>query len=163
MTMADRIAVMDKGHIMQVATPAEVYEAPASRFVADFIGNVNMFEGEVAESVGPAVTLNAGETLRIVGQAVEPPQRGSRAWFAVRPEKIHVGRERPPEGMNAAEGVVWDIGYLGDMTVINVKLGDGKVIKTAMLNATRGSEEPLTYDDKVWISFAPESGMVLTR
>lgn len=69
---------------------------------------------------------------------------------------------KPDAGMNAAEGVVWDVGYLGDMTIFNVKLKDGKVVKTAQLNATRTSDEPLSYDDPVWISFAPDSGMVLT-
>lgn len=76
-------------------------------------------------------------------------------------EKIHVTRARPEAGLNAAQGVIWDVGYLGDMTIFNVKLTQGKVVKTAQLNATRTSEEPLSYDDPVWISFAPDSGIVL--
>ena len=163
MTMADRIAVMDKGHIMQVATPAEVYEAPASRFVADFIGNVNMFEGTVSGGGDGQVSIAAKDGVDIVSQCTSKPEKGAQVWFAIRPEKIHITRDKPAKAANAAEGVVWDIGYLGDMTVFNVKLPAGKVVKTAMLNATRTSEEPLSYDDKVWISFAPESGVVLTK
>jgi putrescine transport system ATP-binding protein len=162
MTMADRIAVMDKGRIMQVATPVEVYEAPSSRFVADFIGNVNMFEGRV-ESFGEGrVSIATNDGIAINADCTGNPAKGSTVWFAIRPEKIHVGRQKPDAGMNAAEGVVWDVGYLGDMTIFNVKLKDGKVVKTAQLNATRTSDEPLSYDDPVWISFAPDTGMVLT-
>lgn len=162
MTMADRIAVMDKGRIMQVATPVEVYEAPSSRFVADFIGNVNMFEGRV-ESLGEGrVSIATNDGIAINADCTGNPAKGSTVWFAIRPEKIHVGRQKPDAGLNAAEGVVWDVGYLGDMTIFNVKLKDGKVVKTAQLNATRTSDEPLSYDDPVWISFAPDTGMVLT-
>ena len=162
MTMADRIAVMDKGHIMQVATPAEVYEAPASRFVADFIGNVNMFEGTVTGAKPGEVTIATKDGVDVTSQCTGKPEKGAPVWFAIRPEKIHITRGKPTTGVNAAEGVVWDIGYLGDMTIFNVKLPGGKVVKTATMNATRTAEEPLSYDDKVWIAFAPESGIVLT-
>ena len=164
MTMADRIAIMDKGKVMQVATPAEVYEAPSSRYVADFVGNVNMFEG-VVEKVGEGsarIASEGGITIRTEnpGDASE----GGKVWFAIRPEKIKVSSKKPAESAdNAAEGEIWDIAYLGDMTVYHVRLDDGRVIKTASMNSSRLIEDPLTWNDRAWISFAPDAGVVLTR
>ncbi len=162
MTMADRIAVMDKGHIMQVATPAEVYEAPSSRFVADFIGNVNIFEGRFGTKDGKALVETA-DGAPILADCNDPPAPGSTVWYAIRPEKIRVSAQRPERAANALEGIVWDIGYLGDMTHINVRLDSGKVVKTATLNASRTTEEPLTYDDRVWVHFPTDAGIVLKR
>ena len=163
MTMADRIAIMDKGKIMQVATPPEVYEAPASRFVADFVGTVNLFEGKVtARENGVASIDSAGVALR--ADNAEAAAQGSTVWFAVRPEKIKVSSKRP-EGtaVNAAEGEIWDIAYLGDMTLYHVRLDDGRVIRTSLVNAERASQDPLTWNDRAWISFAPDAGVVLTQ
>jgi putrescine transport system ATP-binding protein len=163
MTMADRIAIMDKGRIMQVATPPEVYEAPASRFIADFVGTVNLFEGKVtARDNGVATIDSAGLALRAdnAGSAAS----GSTVWFAVRPEKIKVTSKRPEgSALNAAEGEIWDIAYLGDMTLYHVRLDDGRIIRTSLVNAERASQDPLTWNDRAWISFAPDAGVVLTN
>jgi putrescine transport system ATP-binding protein len=164
MTMADRIALLDKGQVMQVSTPAEIYEAPNSRFVANFIGNVNMLEGKVSgRGEGWAeITGTSGAHIRVenAGEA----QAGSAVAFAIRPEKIKVSSKAPPAGTpNVLAGEIYDLAYLGDMTVYHVKLADGQVVKASALNASRVTEDPLTWHDKAWISFAPDAGLVLAR
>ncbi len=162
MTMADRIAIIDKGRIMQVATPAEVYEAPNSRFVADFIGNVSTFEGKVAASSGGKLDIAANDGFAIRADYADTIAKGSDICFAIRPEKLKIGKAKPGDaGVNAAEGEIWDIAYLGDMTVFHVKLAGGKVIKISQMNASREASEPLGWDDKVWVSFASDAGIVL--
>jgi putrescine transport system ATP-binding protein len=164
MTMADRIAIMDKGAVMQVATPAEVYEAPASRFVADFVGTVNLFEGEVTARDEASATIRGNHGLTIRTENPGESRSGETVWFAIRPEKIRVSSKQPPEdGYNAAEGEIWDIAYFGDVTVYHVKLADGRVIKTTTINSERVTEDPLTWHDRAWISFASDAGVVLTR
>ncbi len=163
MTMADRIAIMDKGKVMQVATPAEVYEAPASRFVADFVGNVNILEGTVSERSGDTATITGASGAQIRVQNAGDATAGSSVAFAVRPEKIRVSSKRPDTAANVMEGTIWDLAYLGDMTVYHVKLADGQVVKASALNSSRTVEDPLSWDDTAWISFAPDAGIVLTR
>jgi putrescine transport system ATP-binding protein len=162
MTMADRIAVMAHGKVVQVATPPEIYEAPNSRFVADFIGDVNIFDGTVSFA-GPGSVEIATETgFKVRLASAEPPGVGTKAGLAIRPEKIRVSRDKPVcAPLNAAEGEIWDIGYLGDMTIFHVRLKDGKVIKASSLNAVRAVEDPLGYDQQVWISFDENAGVVL--
>ena len=163
MTMADRIAIMDKGQVMQVATPAEVYEAPASRFVADFVGNVNILEGRLSQVSDNAAMLTgpAGTGIRVgnLGGATE----GAEVAYAIRPEKIRVSSRRPEGAANVLEGEVWDLGYLGDMTVYHIRLADGHVIKASALNSARMAEDPLSWEDRAYVSFAPDAGVVLTR
>ncbi|MCO5058165.1 MAG: ABC transporter ATP-binding protein [Rhizobiaceae bacterium] len=162
MTMADRIAIMDRGEVMQVATPAEIYEAPASRFVADFVGSVNLFEGKIANRDKDIATIE-GDTINIRTRNAGDVEQGQKAWFAIRPEKIKVSSKRPANAeYNAAEGEIWDIAYLGDMTVYHVKLPDGRVIKTSSVNSARVIKDPLTWNDRAWISFASDAGVVLT-
>ncbi len=164
MTMADRIAIMDKGQVMQVATPAEVYEAPSSRFVADFVGNVNMLEGTVAERSDNAATITGASGARIRVENAGEATEGSSVAFAIRPEKIKVSSKPPADGAtNVMEGEIWDLAYLGDMTVYHVKLSDGQVVKASALNSARTMEDPLSWHDRAWISFAPDAGVVLTR
>jgi putrescine transport system ATP-binding protein len=164
MTLADRIAVMDKGRICQVATPAEVYEAPASKFVADFIGNVNILEGTVEKIVGGEAEITAAtQSLTIRAETSQTLAPGQKVWFAVRPEKIGISREKPHDAsFNAVEGELWDIAYFGDMTVFHVRLDNGALIKAASLNAVRKVENPLGYDERVWVSFDTDAGLVLT-
>ncbi|MGY5799974.1 ABC transporter ATP-binding protein [Rhizobium hainanense] len=162
MTMADRIAVMSHGKVVQVATPAEIYEAPNCRFVADFIGDVNILDGNVtsAQSGIVEISVDAGFTVR--SASGETPSAGSRASLAIRPEKLRVS-PRPPANasVNAAEGEIWDIAYLGDMTVFHVKLKSGQVVKASSLNAVRAVEEPFAYDQDVWVSFDENAGVLL--
>ncbi len=161
MVMADRIAVMSHGEIIQTATPAEIYEAPNSRFVAGFIGDVNVFEGTVETKRDGTVEI-AGEdgfAIRAGGGCAAGP--GARTGFAVRPEKIRVGRQRPDRTFNAVAGKVWDIAYLGGTTVFNIRLDSGKVVKASVLNAVRALDDPFGYDEEVWISFEPDAGVLL--
>lgn len=163
MTMADRIAIMDKGEVMQVATPAEVYEAPASRFVASFVGNVNIFEGKVIERTAQGARLAGANGVQILVENAGDAVAGAEVAFAIRPEKIRVSSKRPADAANAMEGLVYDIAYLGDMTVYHVKLDDGQIVRASAMNATRTTDDPLTWDDRAWISFRPDAGVVLTR
>ena len=164
MTMADRIAILDKGEVMQVATPAEIYEAPGSRFVAGFVGNVNMFEGTLISRDASGARITGPNGLAIQTENAGAAETGSKVSYAVRPEKIKVSSKKPADSdVNAAEGEIFDIAYLGDMTVYHVKLGDGQVIKASSLNSARQTDDPLTWSDRAWISFKPDSGVVLTR
>lgn len=160
--MADRIAILDKGEVMQVATPAEVYEAPGSRYVASFVGNINMFEGTIGQKNGSGVYVDVPGEGAILAESGGDIPTGTSVAFAIRPEKISVSR-RPEPGLNALEGEIFDIAYLGDMTVFHVKLPSGQVVKASVLNARRVSDEPLTWQDKAWISFRPDAGVLLTR
>jgi putrescine transport system ATP-binding protein len=162
MTMADRIAVMSHGRVVQVATPAEIYEAPNSRFVADFIGDVNILDGNVTRANGGTVEIAVDNGFTLRTATGEMPTEGSRAGFAIRPEKLRV-TPRPPANasVNATEGEIWDIAYLGDMTVLHVKLKSGQVVKASSLNAVRAVEEPFSYDQGVWVSFDENAGVLL--
>jgi putrescine transport system ATP-binding protein len=164
MTMADRIAIMDKGEVMQVATPAEIYEAPASRFVADFVGSVNLFEGKIASRDAQGARIETGNGFVIETENAGDAPAGSQVWFAIRPEKLRVSSRRPERSdINALEGEVWDIGYLGDMTIYHIRLDDGRVIRSSLVNSQRIFEDPLTWSDRAWVSFRPDAGVVLTR
>ncbi len=169
MTVSDRIAVMDKGVIMQVATPAEIYEAPNSRYVADFIGDINIVEGKL-ESVrkvpeGDLATVICDSGFKVV---VDQPscnaEPGSAVAFAIRPEKVRISADAPVDSsVNALSGTVWDIGYLGDFSVFIVKLADGSTFRAAQANTHRLVDRPITVDDKVWLTWPVDAGLVLTR
>ncbi|MCA1489424.1 ABC transporter ATP-binding protein [Ensifer sp. NBAIM29] len=162
MTMADRIAVMNHGTVVQVATPAEIYEAPNSRFVADFIGDVNIFDGALTGAEAGFVQLETTGGIPIRMMSPDGFAKGTRVAVAIRPEKIRIGRQTPAHApMNTAAGEIWDIGYLGDMTVFHIRLKNGQVIKASTLNAVRAVEDPLGYDQEVWISFGDDAGVVL--
>ncbi|MBB3592450.1 putrescine transport system ATP-binding protein [Rhizobium sp. BK529] len=162
MTMADRIAVMSHGKVVQVATPAEIYEAPNSRFVADFIGDVNIFDGKVTAAANGAVEISVESGFTIRTAATETPTVGNAVGFAIRPEKMRVTREAPANAsVNAAKGEIWDIAYLGDMTVFHIKLPSGKFVRASSLNAQRAVDDPFTYDQEIWVSFDEDGGVLL--
>ncbi|WP_026379732.1 ABC transporter ATP-binding protein [Afifella pfennigii] len=168
MTMADRIAVMDHGRIIQVATPAEIYEAPATRYIADFVGDVNIFEGQAErlEEGKLRIATTAGFAVETVVNGPSLPANGDTVWFAVRPEKMVISHDRPAGASsgpapNMVEGEVWDIGYLGDVSIYNVKLACGDIVRATRLNAAREVERPITWDDRVWLSWRPDSGVLL--
>jgi putrescine transport system ATP-binding protein len=165
MTLADRIAVMDHGQIIQIGTPAEIYEQPNSRYVADFIGNINLLEGRVATAGGGTVRIDSGGTgaTIVVNQEVASTP-GDTAWFAIRPEKLSVSLDAPADAsVNAIAGEVHDIGYLGDISIYHVRLPTGATVKATLTNRTRLVERPITWHDKVWLTWTPDSGVVLTR
>ncbi len=162
MTMADRIAVMSHGKVVQVATPAEIYEAPNCRFVADFIGDVNIFDGKVTTAANGAVEIAVDSGFTVRTASTDAPAIGAALGFAIRPEKLRVTRTAPANAsINAAKGELWDIGYLGDMTVFHVRLSNGNVVKASSLNAQRSVDDPFTYDQEVWVSFDEDGGVLL--
>jgi putrescine transport system ATP-binding protein len=164
MTVADRIGVMDQGRLAQVATPAEIYEQPNSRWVADFVGEVNLLEGRVAEAgaYGAVIASVAAGRLRAASSAQAKP--GDAVWVALRPEKIRIAREPPATaGENCVAGEVASIGYLGDLSIYRVRLAGGHVMKVAVANMTRLVERSIGWDDRVWLSWTPEAAVVLTR
>jgi putrescine transport system ATP-binding protein len=164
MTVADRIAVMDHGRLAQVATPPEIYEQPNSRWVADFIGEVNLIEGRVVEALSTVTVIASAEAGSLRAAATADAKPGDAVAVAVRPEKVRLSREPPgaADG-NCVAGQVWDIGYLGDLSVYKVRLDGGFVMKAAVANMTRLIERPIGWDDRVWLSWAPEAAVVLTR
>jgi putrescine transport system ATP-binding protein len=164
MTVADRIAVMDHGRLIQVATPAEIYEQPTSRWVAEFIGEVNLLEGRVVEAGSSAMTVAtaaAGPLLAITSAAARP---GDTVWMAVRPEKMHIAPASAPAlGENRVVGQVASIGYLGDLSVYKVRLDNGAVMQVSVANMTRLVERAINWGDRVQLSWSPDAGVVLTR
>jgi putrescine transport system ATP-binding protein len=165
MTVADRIGVMDHGRLVQVATPAEIYERPNSRWVADFIGDINLIEGRVIETGGGSTVIESLGLGRIRVTAVAEVKPGDRVWVALRPEKVRLGLEVPGGAGrdNCAAGVVSDIAYRGDFSVYKVRLDSGFVMKAALANVTHWSDRPIRWDDRVSFTFAPAAGILLTR
>jgi putrescine transport system ATP-binding protein len=164
MTVADRIAVMDHGKIIQVATPGEIYEQPVSRYVADFIGDVNIIPARVEAAGGNAIRLKSpwSDAPIEVSSGVSVAN-GADAWLALRPEKVGISLQPPAQGTaNVLAGEVWDIGYLGDLSIYRVKLPSGDIVKAQIANSTRLVERPITWEDKVWLSWAPEQAVLLT-
>ena len=162
MTMADRVSVMDHGTIAQVGTPGDVYENPRTRYVADFIGSINLLEGEVRSSRNGVVEVMIdGRRHEVVGEP-DPLPGGLPVWLALRPEKLRVSREAPEDpNLNAMRGEVWDIAYLGDMTIYHVRLPSGQTVRASVINATRQVDDPIGYEEEVWLSHAPDVGTLL--
>jgi len=161
MTVADRIAVMDRGRLMQVAPPAEIYERPDSRWVADFVGDVNLFEGRLGDD-GTSVEGTAFGRLRVAAKIDAEPR--AIVWVAVRPEKMRITPDRPTaDGENCIAATVLDIGYLGDLSIYKLRIGEGAPVKAAIANTGRTAERAIGWDDEVWLSFSPEAAVVLTR
>ena len=163
MVLANRIALMDKGRIAQVGLPTDIYERPASRWVARFIGDVNLFEGKVAGTAadGGAVETATAGRLRVAslaGAAV-----GDSVAVALRPEKIALAAVAPPPGRdNALAGRVTEIGYRGDKSVYKIALDSGALIKAAAANVARGDADTIGLGDTVFLSWPPEAGVVLS-
>jgi putrescine transport system ATP-binding protein len=162
MTMASRIAVMSEGKILQVGPPAEIYETPATRFVADFIGNVNMMEGRISVDEADHVVIDCADCQHYVGHGVSG-NVGMAVGVALRPEKIQLSREAPSDSFNRAQGKIKDIAYFGSFTVYHVLLPSGLVIKVSRSNVERYRENPLTWDDTVWANWSRSAQIVLTQ
>ena len=161
MTVADRIGVMDRGRLTQVAPPAEIYEQPNSRWVADFVGEVNLFEGRLGDD-GQSVEGTAAGRLRVAARADAEP--GQIVWVAVRPEKVRIAREAAPSGLaNSVAATVVEIGYLGDTSLYRLRIRDGSQVKAVIANVGRLAEPAAAIDQQVWLSWPPEAAIVLTR
>jgi len=163
MTLASRIGVMNQGEIVQAGTPSEIYEFPSSKFVADFIGSVNMFEGKLIEDEPEHVRIASeelGGTIYVSHGISAPPE--AIVWAAIRPEKIFM-TTAPPEGSdNVTRGSVQDIAYLGDLSIYLVKLPTGKVVRVTQPNTSRHAES-ITWDQQVYLSWDATSPVVVTR
>jgi len=161
MTVADRIAVMDGGRLVQVAPPAEIYERPNSRWVADFIGDINLFEGRLGDDC-MSVEGTAAGLLRVSAKIEAEP--GRMVLLGVRPEKVRVTREPPLPGIeNCFAGTLVDIGYLGGTSIYKARIRDGSAVKAAVANAGPPGERDFVLDEQVWLSWPPEATMVLPR
>jgi putrescine transport system ATP-binding protein len=160
MTVASRVAVMSEGKLMQVATPEDIYEAPNSVYVADFIGDVNIIEGHAAPSENEVSAVTwAGGTLHAKSPENAP---GGKCFLAIRPEKISVHPERP-DADNAVQGKVIDIGYLGNLSTYHIQLENGLVLKAQTANTSRVKRHAFTWDDPVWLSWQNSAGVLLDR
>ena len=165
MTVADRIAVMDRGRLMQVGPPAEIYEQPDSRWVADFIGSVNLLEGRVGEA-GDTIESTAFGRIRVGAKVAAEPH--ATVWVAVRPEKIRLARceagaEQRADTENSAVATVVDVGYLGDLSLFKLRTESGVPLQAAIANTGPLTARGIGWNEKVWLSFAPEATIVLTR
>jgi putrescine transport system ATP-binding protein len=167
MTMSDRMAVMNRGRIAQIGTPAEVYEYPNDRFCAEFIGDVNLFEAQVVEAGADRTRLAsaaAGCGLEVAQGAPAPV--GAWCWVAVRPEKMVIAKTPPVDDgpdVNRAPGIVRDIAYTGDLHIFRVELDGGALVRVSAPNLTRRTDMPVDRDDRVWITWSPVAGVVLTK
>jgi putrescine transport system ATP-binding protein len=162
MTVANRLAVMDRGRLAQVGAPADVYEQPNSRYVANFIGDINLIEGRVAKIGTEGVLVEAdGETVRVA--AAGDMKAGDTVWIALRPEKLRIATERPSDSaINALAGTVGEIGYLGDLSIYKVRVANGLTMKAAMPNTTRIRARPISSGDRVWLTWPADAAVLLT-
>ena len=168
MTMANRIGVMDAGRLQQVATPRDLYEAPASRWVAEFVGDVNLFDGEVSSHEHHRLTVATRDGAIVVAeprQAVTSPV----VTVAIRPEKVKLSRHGPAldaassQAINRLEGVVTDVGYLGGSTVYKVKLDTGATVRSSMANTARLDGNTFGAGERVVAWFTPDDCVVLEQ
>jgi putrescine transport system ATP-binding protein len=165
MSLATRIGVMNQGEIAMIGEPTDIYEFPNSKFVAGFIGSVNMAEGIVIEDEPDHVRIRSAELGCdiYVGHGVDcaPDQI---LWWAIRPEKVHLSRDKPdaPFDANVTKGMVEEIGYLGDMSVYQILLESGKRLRVTQTNTVRGNPDSITWDEHVYLTWGDSSGSVLT-
>jgi putrescine transport system ATP-binding protein len=163
MTVADRIGVMNHGRLMQVATAPELYEQPNSRWVADFVGDVNLIEGKVIETGADTTVIESAVVGRVRAGAPSGAKAGDTVWIALRPEKVRLSLEQRAATENSVSGTVRDIAYLGDLSIYKVALDNGFVMEAATANLTRVIERPISWDDRVWLTWDAAAGIVLTQ
>jgi putrescine transport system ATP-binding protein len=166
MTLASRIGVMNRGEIVQIGTPTEIYEFPQNKFVADFIGSVNMFEGTMIEDLPDRVRIQSDDLGGVIyvdhGISAAP---GAVVYTAIRPEKINLSRTPPADtSENCVKGVVKEIAYMGDVSIYLVKIDSGKTVRVTLQNAERLSDdERILWDETVWLSWHGSSPVVVTQ
>ncbi len=164
MSLSSRVAVMNGGRIEQLGPPALIYERPASRWVAQFVGDVNLFAGRIADCNGSDVTLATPDAALQAETGATPLPAGADAWLAVRPEKIELfaGPERPDGFANVIAGALVDVGYLGNLSVYRVAIASGATIVATLANRRPYPAAGLDRGAPVWLAFARDSGVVLT-
>ena len=176
MALATRIAVMDRGRVVQVGTPAQIYEFPASRFVADFVGSTNLFESTVKQSADGLALLHCAESgCELLAEDAGQLAAGQRVWLALRPEKIRVRKiepaqplDAPPplaagpgERVNRLRGTVWELGYLGNRSTYRIKIASGKLVTVFSQNERRTAEWAIDWGDEVDVSWSAGAGVLL--
>ncbi|MBS7662853.1 polyamine ABC transporter ATP-binding protein [Pseudomonas lalucatii] len=162
MTMAQRIAIMHLGWIAQIGSPVDIYETPTSRLVCEFIGNVNLFDGQVVEDMEGHALIDSPDLERniFVGHGVSTSVQDKSITYAIRPEKLLVTTEQPTCEHNWSRGTVHDIAYLGGHSVFHVQLPSGKIVQSFVANAERRGARP-TWDDEVFVWWEDDSGVAL--
>ncbi|BCA26307.1 ABC transporter ATP-binding protein [Metapseudomonas otitidis] len=162
MTMAQRIAIMHLGCIEQIGSPVDIYETPISRLVCEFIGNVNLFDGEVVDDAEDHALIACAELERpiYVGHGVTTSVQDKRITYALRPEKLLVTTEQPTCEYNWSRGKIHDIAYLGGHSVFYVQLPGGSIVQSFVANAERRGARP-TWEDEVFVWWEDDSGVVL--
>jgi spermidine/putrescine ABC transporter ATP-binding subunit len=159
LSMASRIAVMDKGAVQQIATPAELYEHPASRFVADFIGKVNLIDASVVKASGKTITCD----VKGIGKLDIPSDKSGAIAIAVRPEKLKISTTEPKGAkLVKIKGTVRDVAYYGDSSHIVIAAKDGVDLSVNVQNEKR-SGAGVARGDKVWVHWSPDDTLVLTE
>ena len=162
MTMASRIAVMSEGRFLQVGAPADIYETPATRFVADFIGNVNLMDGTLDVDAPDHCVIGCADVKHHVGHGITGTE-GMAVSVALRPEKITLTREAPEQtAFNAVLGTVKEKSYFGSFTVYQLALSNGAMLKVSQANTERHNEAALTWGDRAWAHWSPSAAVVLT-
>jgi len=164
MTLSTRIGLMNHGEIVQVGTPDQMYEYPNSRFVSEFIGSVNTFEGRLIEDE-PSYVRIACEDLEVpiyVDHGVSSAPDAT-VWAAIRPEKITISRDRPTDADNWASAIVQDIAYMGDVSIYLLRLDSRKVVRVTQPNVYRHAEDRITWEERVYLHWHATSPVVVTK
>ncbi|WP_374334639.1 ABC transporter ATP-binding protein [Leeia sp.] len=164
MTMAGRIGVMSEGELLQVGSPTEIYEHPNCRFTAEFIGETNLFKGNLVVDEPSFCEIKSADLPQNlhIGHGITGPM-GMEAWVSVRPERVHLTREQPGQNHNLAQGTVSEIAYLGSFSIFHVKLASGRVVTATVPSSYWKDSAPPTWGDTVWVSWSDEAGVVLTQ
>ena len=167
MTMASRIAIMSEGRFLQVGAPGDIYETPATRFVADFIGNVNLMDGTLDHDEADHCIIGCADVKHYVGHGITGTE-GMAVTVALRPEKIALQRDKPEgiEGVegdfNMVQGQIQEMSYFGSFSVFHLKLASGAMLKVSQANTQRHRDETYTWGDTVWAHWSPSAHVVLT-
>ena len=162
MTMASRIAVMSEGRFLQVGAPGDIYETPATRFVADFIGNVNLMDGTLDVDQVDHCIIGSADCTHYVGHGITGTE-GMAVTVALRPEKIALGKVKPDGDFNQVQGTVKEMSYFGSFTVFHLQLASGARLKVSMANTQRHRDEAITWGDSVWACWSESAHVVLTQ
>jgi putrescine transport system ATP-binding protein len=162
MTMASRVAVMSEGRFLQVGPPAEIYETPATRFVADFIGNVNLMDGTITVDEPDHVVIDCADCRHFVGHGITGNE-GMAVTVALRPEKIHLSRHKPADEFNTVPGTVKEMSYFGSFTVYHLLLASGAMLKVSLANTQRHRDDEFTWGDTAWAHWSRSAHVVLTQ
>jgi len=169
MTVADRIGVMDCGRLEQVATPRQLYEAPASRWIAEFVGDINMLDGQIESRDEHRLTIATRDAGAIIAAAPRQPLAKTAVCVAIRPEKVKLSRRGPVSDtanavpMNRLEGVVTEVNYLGGVTTYKVKLDNGAMLRASMANTARLDMDAYNASQHVTAWFTPDDCVVLEQ